>query len=242
LKGETAAEIMVSGEISRLSRIPYSNEWLLFLVNSDRRLWIGAERSIVLADEWLPAMNFGVVTGRETILQAVRDAVAILPSKQKLDSLCLSIPPSSPAYQKGMRHRDLLRVPLVPRLEELARQWVNSNDSDFRRNGIHVLEQFKSPENLQFLKGLLGDSENFVTGAQQRELVFPLSFVTIESGGTRIYPIRQAAYDVLRRWNVDVPAPVTEEPVAVSRWLVALSIAIPLLVVIVGFLLVFFYL
>jgi hypothetical protein len=240
-KGKAKSEVIVEGSIARLESREglNSGEWLLFLRLDagdfpDRfPLYLYPDHAVDLSHDWMARMDFNVVSGREQILQAVRDAVALLPMDKRPDSMWLSISPTSPLYKKGLRGRDMLTVPVVGRLEELARQWVHSGERDIRWNAIRILDRFRSPENLQLLKGLLDDPDNYVEDVQRKALPAPLDFVTFDEGGTRHYPIRKQAYDVLRGWNVDVPPPVVEEPLGVSGWLVSLPYALGAVVVLV---------
>lgn len=89
-----------------------------------------------------------------------------------------------------------LEVPITPALEKMARQLIQSNDP----SGIEALGCFKSPKNIRLLKRFLNDTNFYDTTIQNCPWI-----------NKRIYRMRQAAYEVLNKWGVNVPKPVCEE-------------------------------
>ncbi|MBL8794634.1 MAG: hypothetical protein JNM56_12075 [Planctomycetia bacterium] len=86
-----------------------------------------------------------------------------------------------------------LLTPLDGRLEEAAKDWLKSKELDFRLEGAKTLRHFKSDANTELLKGLLTDAQSQ------------------SDGKTKTFPVRKAAYDVLKEWKVEVQPPVLEE-------------------------------
>jgi hypothetical protein len=115
---------------------------------------------------------------------------------------------------------NMFAVPVDRRLESAARRWIASPGDfipqledlrwkDFERNllrreGIKALQYFESDENIALLRGLLDDPAWLIRtrpaedGPDIRE---------------KVYYIREAAYETLKGWEVDVERPIlTEEP------------------------------
>ena len=86
-----------------------------------------------------------------------------------------------------------LFVPVDDRLKEQAKTWLASNDLDNRAAGARTLANFKSDDHIALLKKLLDDPQGR------------------EEGKVKRYPVRQAAYDVLKEWGVAVKQPIVEE-------------------------------
>lgn len=87
-----------------------------------------------------------------------------------------------------------LLAPIDARLEETAKEWLKAKELDFRLEGAKTVKLFKSEGNIALLKGLLEDPQSKTDGK------------------TKSYPIRKAAYDVLKEWGVEVKQPLIEEP------------------------------
>lgn len=73
-----------------------------------------------------------------------------------------------------------------------------------RRQGVRALAHFQSKENVAALKPLLADPAAWVQTVERNGLP------GVEE---RVYHIREAAYEVLRGWGVDVERPVLREAV-----------------------------
>ncbi len=133
----------------------------------------------------------------EEVLQAVKQPLAAPQEPGQLHECSIRLP------NRG--NLDTLTVPIDARLEEAARQWVLSKEMDFREEGAIALLYFQSKANADLLKGLL-DDPGFIT-------------LVKDKGGravddTRIYRVRENAWQVLQAWGIDVPRPVIREPIA----------------------------
>ncbi len=229
VKGPKTDSVLVSATVATCRK----GDWLFFLIPS-RAIALDFPRYVVanaidLSGDDCARMDFSAVTGEGPILQAVHDALGFLPRDKVTESMWLMYPPTFPY---GSRE-GVLTVPVIPRLEELARQWAQSDDIGHRRVAVQALQEFRSRENIQLLKKLLNDPGSFVEGSTKRQLAFPLSFITVEEGGTRYYPVRKSAWELLTAWNVNLDVPVTQEPAGeLSPWMVPLLVTIPVLVLV----------
>jgi len=116
---------------------------------------------------------------------------------------------------------NFLVMPMVPELERTAKRMLLSPEQfiddqhpldtitrmQLVEAGIAALRHFKSDENAAMLKSLLDDPTTLRS--------------TYDHGRYKgmtvlMYPIRAAAWDVLRRWGHEFPRPVTERVIAVS--------------------------
>jgi hypothetical protein len=90
-----------------------------------------------------------------------------------------------------------VRVPDTAPVEVVARQWIHSQDPKIRAQGIELLRGFQNDENTEILQAMIFDN----------------SFSVYETGEVefRHYEVREAAYQALRSWKVQVEQPVTRE-------------------------------
>jgi hypothetical protein len=126
-----------------------------------------------------------------------------------------------------------LAVPVVPSLEMIARrlikspeEFVRANDAALNRlddasrkkvlewsrqlaraDGVAALRYFKSKQNIALLTPLLNNS------------AFTVSHGPGPDDTKRVYYVRKAAYDVLRKWDVEITKPITEEPLPSAKLL-----------------------
>lgn len=133
-----------------------------------------------------------LLTRKDDIVKAAEAAAspeAAKPKQGRLDA-----PASSDVVRKYSTGDGVwLIVPLNDRLQAIARDWLKSKEIDFRVEGANALKHFKSDDNIQLLKRLLEDP-----GSRS-------------SGKAKTYPVRQAAFAVLKEWGVQVKPPVVEE-------------------------------
>jgi hypothetical protein len=89
-------------------------------------------------------------------------------------------------------------VPVDDRLEMRAHEYICSDDSIRRSDGIKALRFFKSDENIARLKTLLDDPD---TGY----LRHPVNNMGVE---VRQYSVRKEAFETLEQWGVKVKKPI----------------------------------
>ena len=149
-----------------------------------------------------PTQDFKLLTKPDDILRAVTDSLrAAAQSKVQrqsdgtFPSLTVNIPIDSPldTALHSMSSNSLV-VPISDRMEGDARQWIKSDILGLREDGVKVLAQFKSPENIALLKGLLAD---------------PVLTERHSADGRieMIFPVRHLATEALRAWGVDIAPP-----------------------------------
>lgn len=137
------------------------------------------------------ALDGQVLTKKDDILKVAAVAAAAKESKQGR----LRAPAAADVVRKLSDGGPVwLLVPIGKRLEETAHAWLKSKELDFRVDGVRTLRHFKSDDNIRLLKGLLDDSHGRIEGK------------------TRTYPVRLAAFEVLKQWGIEIQRPVTEEP------------------------------
>ncbi|OAI54969.1 hypothetical protein AYO44_13850 [Planctomycetaceae bacterium SCGC AG-212-F19] len=140
-------------------------------------------------------MDARLLNRKDDILKAAKAAGSASPAGGKLPTQARFRAPASSEPVRKLAAGDAVWIfaPLTPRLEEQGKEWLKTKEIDYRTEGVRLLRSFKSEANETLLKDLLKDSQ------------------TISDGKVKRYPVRQAAYEVLREWKVDVPRPVLEE-------------------------------
>lgn len=217
LKGDKHEQIkLIASHQSRFASDRLANlarekaEILLCLVKSDRykgrsadyaaQPWalrlIEGEVDHALVDltgqtgSFVVAMDGRILTKKEDIVQAAAAAGTGQPVKHGR----LRAPAFTEVARKFSEGGPVwLLVPLNAQMQAVPRAWLKSRELDERVEAVKALRLFKSEENITLLKELLTDSQGRTEGK------------------TTTYPVRLAAYEVLRQWGVTVPRPVTEE-------------------------------
>lgn len=133
------------------------------------------------------------------LLKAARDAVALGPDSGKVYGACLVHPDSAFLH---------VTVPVNARLEKIAGDWVQSKDKGYRRVGAKVLIYFRSDENVQRLQELLRDEGGWDHVRQQGGKIV---------SQTRVYEVRQEAYEILTAWGYSFPKPVLWIPIPIDE-------------------------
>jgi hypothetical protein len=140
-------------------------------------------------------MDARLLTAKDDILKAAKDAVTIIPAGMTPTQARFRAPASTELVRKLAGGDAVwIFVPVVPKLEAQAKEWLKSTDIASRVSGVQILQSFKSDANTTILKSLLEDKQ------------------ITSDGKTRQYPVRGAAFDVLKQWRVEVARPVVEEP------------------------------
>jgi hypothetical protein len=132
------------------------------------------------------------VTATDEILAATRRAIAYGGPEERKSAVLLFQP-----GVKGMPNQ--LVVPVDSRLEAHARRWAEARDAHARVRAAQALSHFRSAENIEVLKGLLGDTAmpySSGTGKWKRG----------------VYAVREEAYTTLASWGVGVEMPELEGP------------------------------
>lgn len=140
------------------------------------------------------------------VIQAARAAVHRLPANvQRVHTFELIVPREVVAetrwlasYRTGGHLR--LSVPVDEQLQRRAQAALRSDDPLRRPEGIRALAYFKTDENIALVKPLIEDPHFFFHSADGRT-------------GERYYASRHAAYQTLKAWGLDVPAPIYREDV-----------------------------
>jgi hypothetical protein len=139
-------------------------------------------------------MDGRLLKRRDAILQAAAAAGAVPAPAKPVQQASIRAPAQAEAARQLRANGVFLFVPVDSRLESQCRSWLKAPESEFRVEGVKTLRHFKSDEAIQLLKGLLDDSQS------------------VTEGEVKSYPVRKAAYEVLKAWAVTVKPPITEEP------------------------------
>lgn len=130
-------------------------------------------------------------------------------------------------YSSGDHYfsRSFLVVPVLPTLEKTAKHLISAPEDfmttghkdvpasewrcDLRAGGAEALQYFKSAQNMKLLKSLLDAPDcwlvrDWSTANRDRDVT------------NKIYSVRNTAYLILQGWGVEVPKPVTLEPLAAA--------------------------
>ncbi len=161
-------------------------------------------------------MDLTILTKPEDIVSRARDFA----KKGIVTTNCHSIYLREYSSEDHFFSRSFLVVPVMPALEKTATRLISAPEHfmttgnkaipasewrcDLRAAGAEALQYFKSAKNIKLLKSLL-DSPDF----------WAIKDWSVENRGrdatNKIYSVRNAAYEVLRGWGVDVPKPITSE-------------------------------
>lgn len=151
--------------------------------------------------------DFTLLREPDEVLRAAEEAISQAPANVKrFHTFRLQVPQQVVAdtkWNKYARTGGHLRL-LVPVNDELLKRAERALDSDSyseREEGARALRYFKSDASIAKLKTLLNDPGwAYLTHPQQNNGV-----------GTRIYGVRQAAYEALTIWGEEVERPVIRE-------------------------------
>jgi hypothetical protein len=136
-----------------------------------------------------------LLTRKDDILKAASAAATAAPAGPKLPEQFRFRAPASAEPVRKLAGGDTvwIFVPVNSRLEAQGKEWLKLKEIDYRAAGARLLQPFKNDDNIALLKSLLADPQS------------------VEENNAKRYPVRQAAYEVLKAWRVDVPRPVTQE-------------------------------
>lgn len=163
-----------------------------------------------LIDEKVQVMtaDLKVLRTRGAVIEAARALIAQNPAVRRVESFNVQVPLSvvkqttwETVYATGGYLS--VEVPADQRLEKRALENVESGDLMLRAEGLRALRFFRSDQNIARARTLLGDTQwAYRFRAQENEGVEVHYFIT-----------REAAYETLKYWGVEVPEPVLFEQV-----------------------------
>jgi hypothetical protein len=134
-----------------------------------------------------------ILTRKDDILKAA--AAAGAPPAAFPQRTSIKMPPPAEVVRKLAPGSPVwLFVPNDRRLEAQGRSWLKEKEIELRVEGARLLRPFKSDDNVKLLTALLDDPQS------------------VPAAGKKSFPLRKAAFDVLREWKIDVKMPVIEEP------------------------------
>jgi hypothetical protein len=144
-----------------------------------------------------------VVTDPEEVLQAAQKAIARHSSANgiyTIETFNRFLPPET-AKALDAKFAPYTSVPVDPELERWAQSVLRGKTKGYRAEAVSALRYFKSKENIRLLTPLLNDPQwSYLKSAEEN--------MGVE---VRVYNVRQAAYQVLKSWGVDVVEPVTQD-------------------------------
>lgn len=138
------------------------------------------------------------IKGTDAILSAVRRE-AQHPLVEQFGSLYLQFSGTSEYFYDPFGPEQGLKILADRRTEGRARQWIKSKDPGDRWNAVNVLKQFRSPENIALLQGLLSDQ---TSGYFLGDPSFSgWAYTAAGKWHGEAYTIRRAAWDALNHWG-----------------------------------------
>jgi len=147
--------------------------------------------------------GFAVLSKRVDILKAARRAAASTIGARRT-FFNVDVPFRTAAFRALYGGSAVwMRVPVDVDLLRKARRWIRHPNIGLRVQGTRVLRRFRSPANVAELRRLLKDRTFYVQSA-------PTGSVGPKY---RYYAVREAAFKILKRWNVRAKKPVTLEPI-----------------------------
>lgn len=149
------------------------------------------------------AMDLALLQTDSALLDAVRKEARYRKSGGLTEQHGVSIPRELMAKTGRSGDANALVVPVDARLEALAHRWMTAGEPTWKRmEGISALRHFRTPAQEALLLGLLEDPESSTV-------------VDYDPDGKlyhwRVHYLREAAYRVLKEWNVPVSNPPHRE-------------------------------
>ena len=187
-----------------------------FSVSEFSRMSRNKTRVLVIGQVFVPLdkKSLAIPTARrlllrdpDEVIEYVREVVRTHPGMNRADSFSAPLPAEfqnvefSNSFAAGSLGppRDLI-VPIDAQLEKWAVEAIQSG-RDYPRS-FQALEFFKSEANIALLQSLLDDP------------TFKSDSPAFNNGiETRVYTVREAAYETLKKWGVAVEAPVLREQI-----------------------------
>lgn len=149
--------------------------------------------------------DFTLLREPEAVIASAKEAIEqASPAIKRIHTFGLHVPRKRIADSQWDKYHGLiLNVPVDKQLEQRAIQFLRSENYQEREQAARALRYFKSEENIACVKSLLGDPG-------WAYLRHPLNNNGIE---VRYYGIRNAAYQTLKSWGVEVEKPTIREEV-----------------------------
>lgn len=137
-------------------------------------------------------------------LTAITDPASIL-KVTKEAAAAPAIAGESCRYWLNVPGGSLMRLaaPVDDRLEYRAKQWLRSEDKQFRREGVGALVFFRSEANADLLRGLFNDPGAWIHAHEKDGRI---------ARKERVYEVREEAHAMLEAWGFEAPLPVIREP------------------------------
>jgi len=154
--------------------------------------------------------EFEILTEPRDIVKQVENFIASLPKDWSAKSHKVETPWNSTVQKKLYSgSTSFLTVPVDEQLEKIGRTWSKSDSSKQRLEGAKILRYFKNDINIEILKSLL-DDPNFSDATMHKSVPGQAAMALVWH--KKLYHVRQAAYDALREFHIEVTAPILEEP------------------------------
>jgi hypothetical protein len=144
-----------------------------------------------------------VLIDPEQVLQAAQKAISRHSSANgiyTIDTFTRSLPPET-AKALGAKISPYTNVPVDPELERWAQSVIRGKTTGRRAESVAALRYFKSKENIRLLTPLLNDPTWVYLKSAEENMGVEI----------RVYNVREAAYQVLKNWGVNVVEPVVQE-------------------------------
>jgi len=137
---------------------------------------------------------------RDAMLAAIRRAVRAMPRR-----IARSLAVEHPVVpnENAVFGTQYLIVPVDAWLEAQARKMLEHEKPEWRVKGVRILRYFRSERNIELIKALLKDEAHTSVS-----LPGGWSVLDHKDGENLVYPVRVAAYRVLRDWREPVTPPV----------------------------------
>ena len=203
IKGSFAPTATLPVMLSPSLVLPWTARQVRLLVFIDRD---GHSTIVPLARGQVSEMTSGFrgINDPEALVREIRRLAPLSAEYRDLPTIAVTLPASlarrlHPLNPTGMGI--VATVPVDTRLERLAVDSLKRTDGLFRDQAAKVLGYFKSPKNVELLRGLLADNAvSEISGSGEKP-------------GHRhlIYPVRSAAYEALSRWGIPVDKPLPEK-------------------------------
>jgi hypothetical protein len=164
--------------------------------------------------EWtgcIPVLTheFDVLTDSDKIVNYLEKTVKASPNNKDVRSHQLEVPVDTAVFKRlyflGTVH---LIVPVDEQLEAAGRRWCRSESGRLRAEGAKALGYFNSRENADILRSMLNDPASMRRMACDPE---PGQSGSEPGRWTKVYYVRQAAFDSLRKFGAPVNEPILTE-------------------------------
>ena len=150
--------------------------------------------------------DFSLIPDTDTFIQVLSDLIATHHGEvdERMETIRAARDVAKEAAWTSAYGREefyVLCVPIDQALEKIAWDKLKSDEYSREAEGARYLKYFKSPENIERVKGLLNSPNSIIMHGSEESF----------GADDRLYYTRRIAFDLLKEWKVEVQTPILQE-------------------------------